>query len=60
LIFKPAGHARKPGEEYRITEVLELAVNKCGWWMGNREFIWSDLICMIVAHMDSVVLIVCY
>jgi len=30
-------------KEYGIMELLELTVNRCGWWMGNREFIWSGL-----------------
>ena len=30
-------------EEYGIMEYLELVVTRCGWWMGNREFIWSGL-----------------
>ena len=30
-------------EEYGIMEYLELTVTRCGWWMGNRKFIWSGL-----------------
>ena len=26
-----------------IMELLELTVNRCRQWMGNREFIWSGL-----------------
>ena len=30
-------------KEYRTMEFLGLTVNKCGWWIGNRGFIWSGL-----------------
>jgi len=28
-------------EEYGIMELRDLTANRCGWWMGNREFVWS-------------------
>ena len=37
-------------EEYGIMEYLELAVTRCGRWTGNREFIWSGLSYLTVAH----------
>jgi len=30
-------------KECGIMEHIELTVNRCGWWMENREFIWSGL-----------------
>jgi len=38
-------------EEYGIVEFLELAVIRCGRWMGNRNIIWSGL---IVPHYENV------
>ena len=30
-------------EGYGIMKFLELAVNRCGRWVGSREFVWSGL-----------------
>ena len=38
-------------EEYGIMEYLELTVTRCGRWRGNREFIWSSLMLIILPIM---------